>query len=281
MDIINFETLCNQGSAKYNEDILGFTPNGMWVLDGATGLNRKNLVSNQSDAKWYVTWWNKYLYENISKNKSLKEILKDGIRKINIDYKNILKENITNLDKPSSSICVVKFYEDKLEYLILGDCALHLKINNKTSIIKDIKICNLDNKVYEEMENLPNLYNLNYNQIRNSVMDTIINNRLKKNTKDGYWILEFEEEAIDYAINDTLKIDTDMSIMITSDGYSCISDRYKFIEENELIDEVKKNGIREIYLKLREIEDEEFSINKFPRFKENDDSSCIYADIKV
>jgi hypothetical protein len=69
--------------------------------------------------------------------------------------------------------------------------------------------------------------------------------------------------------------------MITSDGYSCISDRYKFIEENELIDEVKKNGIREIYLKLREIEDEEFSINKFPRFKENDDSSCIYADIKV
>ncbi|MGL5330647.1 MAG: hypothetical protein ACRDD7_15355 [Peptostreptococcaceae bacterium] len=92
ININSYESLCFQGSAKYNEDIIGFTPNGVWVLDGATGLNNKNLVSSESDAKWYVNWWNKYLYQNIHKDKDLKEIMKDGIKEINKEYNNKLKD---------------------------------------------------------------------------------------------------------------------------------------------------------------------------------------------
>lgn len=282
MNIINFESLCNQGSAKYNEDIIGFTPDGLWVLDGATGLNNKNLVSKESDAKWYVNWWNEYLYKNISKEKNLKEIIKEGIKKIDIEYKRILNnKSITKLDKPSSSICIVKLHKEKIEYLVLGDCALHTKINNKVSIQKDKKLCELDNNVYKEMEELPNLYDLTHDQIKISVMNTIISNRLKKNTKEGYWILEFEEEAVDNAIYGSIDVDKKISIMLTSDGYSCISDRYKLIEEEKLIDEVRKNGVGNIYSKLRKFEEEEFSTNRFPRFKIKDDSSCIYLEISV
>ena len=61
LKINDYKLLCNKGSADFNEDIIGLTPYGAWVLDGATGLNNKNLISNESDAKWYVNWWNKYL----------------------------------------------------------------------------------------------------------------------------------------------------------------------------------------------------------------------------
>lgn len=281
MDINNYQAICYQGSAKYNEDIIGFTPNGLWVLDGATGLNNKNLVSNESDAKWYVKWWNEYLYNNINKNKSLKEILKQGIREIEIEYTSNLKNiHISKLDKPSSSACIVKLHKNKIEYLILGDCALHTKVEEKVSVLKDKNLCILDNQVYKEMESLKDLSKLTHEEIKQNVMQTIINNRLKKNTKDGYWILEFEEEAIDNAIYGTINTSKNISIMLTSDGYSCISDRYKLIEEERLIEEVSIQGVGNIYNKLREFEEEEFSVNKYPRFKVKDDSSCIYVDIK-
>ena len=67
LNIRNYSLLCNQGTAKFNEDVVGINPFGAWVLDGATGLNGKNLVSTESDARWYVQWWNRYLYKNINK----------------------------------------------------------------------------------------------------------------------------------------------------------------------------------------------------------------------
>ncbi|MGL5346292.1 MAG: hypothetical protein ACRDA3_02990 [Peptostreptococcaceae bacterium] len=282
MDINNYESLCNKGSAEYNEDIIGFTPKGIWVLDGATGLNNKNLVSNKSDAKWYVTWWNEYLYKNIGQEKSLKEIIKDGISKIKQEYLDKLKDkNISKLDHPSSSLCVVKFHKDSIEYLIFGDCALHIKIQDKTIIIKDKRLCELDNIVYKQMEGLSNLYRLTHEEIKNKVMDTIIKNRLKKNTQEGYWILGFEEDAVDNCIYGEEIINQNISIMLTSDGYSCISDRYKLIKEHKLIEEVKNYGVGNIYSKLRKFEEEEFSVNRYPRFKVKDDSSCIYLEINI
>lgn len=282
MDISNYESICNKGSAKYNEDIIGVTPKGLWVLDGATGLNNKNIVSNESDAKWYVSWWNEYLYNNIGQDKNLKEIIKEGIRKIKQEYINRLdNKNVSKLDKPSSSLCIVKIHKDKLEYLVLGDCALHTRIENNTLVIKDKKLCELDNNVYRQMESLPNINSLTHEEIKNNVMDTIIKNRLMKNTKEGYWILEFEEEAVDNCIYGEQYINKNISIMLTSDGYSCISDRYKLIDEDKLIEEVKKYGVGNIYYKLREFEEKEFSVNKYPRFKIKDDSSCIYLEINI
>ena len=282
MEIKNCELLCHQGSAKYNEDIIGFTPRGLWVLDGATGLNNKNLVSSQSDAKWYVNWWDEYFYKNISQDKSLKDIIKEGVRKIKQEYTNKLEnKSISKLDKPSSSLCVVKLHNDKIEYLLLGDCGLHIKTSNKVNVIKDKSLCELDNKVYKQMESLPNLINLTHEEIKSMVMDTIIQNRLKKNTKEGYWILEFEEEAVDNCIYGEFEVDKNTSIMLTSDGYSCVSDRYKLIEEEKLIDEVIKQGAGTVYNKLRKFEEEESSVNKYPRFKIKDDSSCIHLDISI
>lgn len=131
------------------------------------------------------------------------------------------------------------------------------------------------------MESLPGLFNLSHEEIKEQVMDIIISNRLKKNTSDGYWILEFEEEAVDNSIYGNINIDKNINIMLSSDGFSCISDRYKLIKEEKLIKEVKKHGVGNIYSKLRKFEEDEFSVNKYPRFKVKDDSSCIYLDINI
>ena len=280
INIKNCDALCCQGSARFNEDIIGITPWGAWVLDGATGLNNKNLISEESDAKWYVNWWNNYLYKNINKDKSLKEIMLDGVISIKKEYYlKIDKNNIEKLDMPSSSIAIIKYGKDNVEYLLLGDCALHIKNNEKLKIIKDKTLCKLDQIVYDEMEQLPNLKELSFEKIKSSVMKTIINNRLKRNTENGYWILEFEENAIEKAIYGQINVDQDIKLILTSDGYSCISDRYKLIDEKDLLNETINNGVSSIYKTLRKFEEEDFSTTRFPRFKVKDDSSCIYLNI--
>ena len=280
MEIKVCDTLCYKGSAKYNEDIVGYSPFGAWVLDGATGLNNKNLVSDKSDANWYVSWWNSYLHKNIDKEISLKDIMMNGIKLISKDYySKVNKSKIEKLDTPSSSIAVLKFYDKKLEYFLLGDCTLHFEIDGKLTIIKDRSLCYLDKLVYDEMERLPNLDQLNFEDIKKSVMKTIISNRLKKNTNDGYWILDFDEDAINKSLNGFVDIRNNIKLMLTSDGFSCISDRYNYIDENKLLHKVEEVGVGTIYNKLRKIEKDDYLTTKFPRFKVNDDSSCIYLDI--
>lgn len=276
----DYKLLCNKGSADFNEDIIGLTPYGAWVLDGATGLNNKNLISDESDAKWYVNWWNKYLHENINRNDSLKEIIKEGVENIKSEYFSLLKDNkVESLDYPSCAAAILKFYEDKIEYILLADCTLFVSNKKCFKIYKDTSIEKLDKMVYYAMENLENSDSMTLNEKKSKVMPIIINNRLKKNTSYGYWSLEFSTEAIDNCLSGFIEINDYTQIMLTSDGFSCACDRYNIFKEEDMLNIAKEKGIDYIYKKIRNLENEDCMSTKFPRFKISDDASCIYLDV--
>ena len=280
IDIKEFKVVCEKGSESYNEDMVGICKKGAWVLDGATGLNNKNLISKESDAKWYVSWWNKYLQENISKNTSLKKIVLDGLEDIKKEY--LLKLNglkIEELDTPSASVIIIKFYEDKLEYFLLGDCTLLLNDLKKNIIIKDERVCQFDEDVFIRMSELNKIEELSLVEKKNILLPLIIENRLKKNSEEGYWILEFNKEAVEKSIYGYINIDDEVKIMISSDGFSCAWDRYNIFKENEVIEIGQHKGIEYIKEKTREMEKKRKRYKVFPRFKESDDSSCIYLHI--
>lgn len=48
-----------------------------------------------------------------------------------------------------------------------------------------------------------------FDEIRISVMDIIVSNRLKKNIKEGYWILDFDEEVVENFIYGYIEIKKD------------------------------------------------------------------------
>lgn len=58
-----------------------------------------------------------YLYKNINKEESLKSIINTGIIEVKKEYELRLNGfKVEKLDLPSSSIVVVKFHENKVEY---------------------------------------------------------------------------------------------------------------------------------------------------------------------
>ena len=280
LKISDYKLLCNRGSGDYNEDIIGLTPHGAWVLDGATGLNNKNLVSNESDANWFVNKWNEYLNENIKNDDSLRNIIKNGIDKIKSEYLTLVGDNkLELLDFPSCAATILKFHKDKIEYLLLGDCTLFAKSKDDVKIYKDTSLDYFDNLVYTAMSNIENKENITLNEKKEILMPTIISNRLKKNKNDGYWVLEFSKDAAENCISGFIDIEDKIELMLMSDGFSCAYDKYNIFTKEGMMKVARDKGIDYIYNKVRNIEKEDEVAIKFPRFKIHDDSSCIYLDI--
>lgn len=280
IDIKDYKLLCHKGSGEYNEDIVRVCKYGAWILDGSTGLNKKNLISKESDAKWYVSWWDKYLYENINKDKSLKTIVCEGIENIKQEYLSTLAGiRLEKLDMPSASVAIVKFYKDKVEYFLLGDCTIVINDTNENIILKDDGVCKFDNMIFEKMKKLNKNKSLSVKDKKDILLPYIIENRLKKNSEEGYWILEFDELAVEKSMHDYISINDELKLIISSDGFSCAYDRYNIFSVENIIQIVEENGIEYVNDKVRKLEHEDKNGLIFPRFKESDDSSCVYLHI--
>ena len=281
IDIKDYKLLCHKGSGEYNEDIVRVCKYGAWILDGSTGLNKKNLISKESDAKWYVSWWDKYLYENINKDKSLKTIVCEGIENIKQEYLSTLAGiRLEKLDMPSASVAIVKFYKDKVEYFLLGDCTIVINDTNENIILKDDGVCKFDNMIFEKMKKLNNNNkSLSVKDKKDILLPYIIENKLKKNSEEGYWILEFDELAVEKSMHDYISINDELKLIISSDGFSCAYDRYNIFSVENIIQIVEENGIEYVNDKVRKLEHEDKNGLIFPRFKESDDSSCAYLHI--
>ena len=263
---------------KVNEDIVYVTDSYAWVIDGATGLNKKNSTGYSSDAYWFVNEWNNYLKENIvDNNTSIAEIIFNGIDCISNKFYQISKlENIDKVDLPSASIAIIRINNNKVEYFLLGDCTLIVENkSSELSIIKQNLLDRLDNKAKREMSSLMVNKGMSFIEARQAINSLLVKHRLLKNTREGYWTLEFDKNAVKNSTCGCLEFESCQKVLLTSDGFSAIFDNYNYIDKNNIISVVEKHGLKEICKIIRSIEDEDADILKFPRFKKSDDASAV------
>lgn len=275
------DILTSKGSSQVNEDRVGFTDRAAWVIDGATGFG-KNYIDKTSDAVWYVSWWHKFLEKETSSNLNTIELMKKGIKMVREEY--LRKSGLDKIDvlsAPSASIAIVRLRDTDLEFFILGDCNIYLG-GNSNMVIKDDRVGKFDNMVYSMMNRL-NCFNLQDKRCQKSNIKTIRSlletNRKRKNTQKGYWILSFEEEAVDNSINGIIKISNHMEVFMASDGFTCSMDKYRLLDELDIISTVKEYGLRTLLNNLRKFE-RGLDANRHPRFKTMDDSSCILVSVE-
>lgn len=282
MKIIKCEYLSFPGN-NINEDIATVNEKSAWVLDGATGLNNKNLIDSKSDAKWFVNEWDNYLKNNIDDSeKDLKEIAREGIIKIKQKFLSKIGNcKIEPIDLPSSGIVLIRWDEREIEYFILGDCTLFYKLESDfIKEIKDESLQLLDSQVINKMKKIM-LNGKGIKEAREDVKDNLVNNRLQMNTNEGYWILGFDEEAIKHSIYNKIKINNNnIQLLLMSDGFSALFNTYEYIDKYNIFKELEKTNLNQLYNLLRKIEDEDKDGFKYPRFKKSDDASAVYLFIK-
>ena len=273
----NIKFLSKQGnSAKPNEDKITVLDNAAWILDGATGLTGKRITEKETDALWYVEALDDYL------KKHIKEIIKNAIKEVKEKYSKYDGFNdLEEIDYPCAALALLRFNSKELEYYVIGDCTLiYSQENESIKEIVDRKLIGLEENILRKMCEVSKVNNISVLDARKLCNDEVISVRKLKNKLNGYWILEFNEDAVDRGLYNKISINGEISICITSDGFSQFYDTFNLAQDYKVfINLLKESNVEDIFNTLYEEQEKDSNCNDYPRLKKRDDTSIIYFEL--
>ena len=264
---------------KSNEDIYGLTKRGAFVIDGASALTDRSFVPDGNDVSWMVQWWRDYLDGHLDDTSySIKEILKEGVRKFNWEYGRYVDlDSLEAHEQLSAGIAILRKNGDILESFVLGDVEISVKsINGECSIVTDQALKGLDAEVIDLMRrNHQREKQVIFKGFTEQELDVLIRNRKKMNVPGGYYILGHSVEAIDMGIYRTFQADEIEKCLLSTDGIVPLN--YKYTRSN-LLERIRQSGVREVIRELRGMEESDREKRSIGRLKTHDDATLIYLD---
>ncbi len=266
----------------HNEDIYGNTENAYWVMDGALSLNKSNFTDGFNDVVWMVKWWQSYLKKHLDQlEKSIKTILEEGVSQLNKEFSKFVNiEELNKLDRASAGIAIVRVNNEKLESFVLGDVEINLKTEKEIIKLVDGRVEALDNKVIDMIFNNPNRENeCAFQGYTGEELELLRENRAKMNSEDGYYILEHDVNAIQNGIFKEHRLDQVKEILMMSDGFSSICNKYKQLSVEELLAKGKNDGMKSILEMIRKIEESDPKIETYRRLRRHDDATAVYINL--
>lgn len=279
--MLKIKTILCESANEINEDIIGYGSNYAIVLDGSTGLRKKKLDNGDNLARWYVTNFRQTISDYINERLSLPEIVIRCIEEVKDRFQKVHPSRIDKVDLPSASVTIIRIYNGSLEIFSLGDCTTIIRNKEgKITIVYDDAVTKLDNKVIEKMIKIRQDKKVDIISAREEVNELLIENRYKKNTNIGYWILGFEEEAVNHAYYKQFDLESIDRVYMMSDGMAEYYEELKLAYNSKaFIEELDKKGVEYLYNKMRKVQEEDKLCNKYPRIKPKDDASLVVCDI--
>ena len=274
----------NFGKERYvNEDIIVKGENYIILMDGSSGLEkgeRKKEIqidNERTNPEWYVKKVSDFLKKGLEENLKIdiKELLLNALKYIKEEIKKVEAEKEIKFEKyeiPSATLSIVRQYDEKIEIVSLGDSTIAVEKNDGTiDIYEDEKIQELDNNVLEEMLKIASKKKIHVKEARKEtkINELIIKNRMKKNTKDGYWILDIDFETLEHLKIGNYDSSEISKIVLHSDGMD-----YKLLEYNnhkEFIKDLNYENVIEKCKEIRKQQDIDKDCDKYPRISEKDD----------
>ena len=268
--------------ATRNEDAVLVCKDFGVVVDGASGIFKERVTAADSDAQWFALTWKDYLQSAlIDKTKSIKDIVKTGITQIDRIYMSLPNADKIK-SKPSASIAIFRIENEQIQYFMLGDSPMMfvLKDGNFEYFIPGDCI-KLDAEVIASMVSISKQEGIDVFQARPLVQDMIVHNRLRlQNQAGGYWILSDSVQAADNALMGSIPLENVTHIVAMSDGFSQIFDVLNIYSKQEFATKVASGvDLQKFYDEIKTAQTNDNHCNKFPRYKQSDDTSAILVEL--
>ncbi len=277
MNII--EKITDQGMPhKNNEDICGYKTNTVWIFDGATGLSKDQLVApyGQTDPRWLVEAANASLMdhaENITDMSALYgAVLADCEDAFETQKR---RAPAAPYELPMAASLIIRYDGASVTCGALSDCSMiieteqglqtmppcatHGQIDAKTKI-----------KMVETIKD-----GRSPDEARAHLIPHLQNNRKLANADGGYDVF-----APTRGLEDKIRIEHftpaagGYALMMT-DGFYALVESYGAYNDRSFLDAAKEKGLGPLLKELRQIEEDDSSLLKYPRFKKSDDATAI------
>ena len=260
---------------QVNEDAVGSGDSFIFVIDGASGLNNRNVMGKSSDAQWLSS--------------CIAERLKDKLPDTSRTISEILSEIMDELarmwrgnpaDYPSAGIAIWRQNGEQLEHFGLADCDSSVMLTDGSFLSwTETKVGELDGQALQQMSLYSAEHGCSMEEARIACSEILIRNRQLKNREDGYWCLDPSKAGIPHARTTCLPVSKCQSLFLCSDGFSQLIGFHEVNSLEALHDAVQKKGISLLAKRLFERQEQDRAMTELPRFKFRDDTSAAFTQI--
>jgi len=266
-----------------NQDRWGHAEDAVWVIDGATNLDKIAVSPCGDDGGWIASALNDFLLEvNWSEYASIADVVREAISTLGRQYMTWL-DLATNkpTTRPSASVAIVRRVDrSKLEYFVLGDCSVTVfdTATRTEQYFTGEDIMALDAVAISELEALMKS-GLSFAEARQGISETLTKHRNSMNTPGGYWIVSFDPEAPQHATQGTIDNAGELEIMLASDGFSRLWDAFHMNDRGWGEATPRIDGLHDaidlerMIALLRQLEEGDADMDDHPRLKMSDDAS--------
>lgn len=257
--------------AKQNDDAFGNAGPHAWVIDGATDLHDRPLTFHASDASWlarYVDW---RLHAPIGNN------LSDAFRSISSDAAQAFAAIVCDRpyerwQSPIASVLIVKDAGDRIHGADLGDCrVIGLDAGgaaHNAGGVPDAAASEARRAARQTDAHKPLLE-------RTETLARLRAERAAINREGATWSFCLDPACADHARHWTLILPRPAHLLLMTDGFSALADRYGAYDEAGLVQAALDKGLQELGRELRAIEAADAGGARHPRFKPSDDATAL------
>ncbi|MGQ0533572.1 MAG: protein phosphatase 2C domain-containing protein [Caulobacteraceae bacterium] len=257
---------------KQNDHTLGFQRNAAWVIDGATDFTDKPATKTASDASWLAQVANTSLHDWTYGD--LREAVRDASEAAANAFSYLTRgEEIERWQLPVASLLMLtENTRGAIDGIDLGDCrvfalgadgAVQLAGGPPGSVDDEVKFA-----ATAPDPGKPLLQ-------RTAVIAKLRQMRAAMNHEGAAWTFGLQPACADHARTWSLKLKRPAHLLLMTDGFSALADRYRVYEPAALVQAAVGVGLQELGSELRAIEAADKGGERHPRFKASDDATAL------
>ncbi|MBY0565327.1 MAG: protein phosphatase 2C domain-containing protein [Hyphomonadaceae bacterium] len=261
--------------AKQNDDACGFVDSCAWVIDGATDLHEEPLTRQASDAAWLAHRLNAALYcmRGANHQPGLREAIARAITEhLGPEASWYFKEDTPKWRHPIASLLMLYADDGDIYGIDLGDCrvfalgadgAVHVVGGPDDAADEESKSAALQTDAHKPLLD------------RHDTIAKLRDARASLNRPGARWTFCLDPACADHARTWSFKLTRPAHILLMTDGFSALTDRYRAYDAGGLVRAALSGGLQELGRELRAIENEDAGAAKHPRFKKSDDATAL------
>ncbi len=257
--------------AKQNDDACGWFGKRAWVLDGATDLGDAPLTGWRSDASWIAHFGNAQLYGLGAQD------LRDAIRSASAAAADAFADltggrRFERWQSPISSLLMAEDCAEGVRGIDLGDSRVF-------ALDADGAVCvagGPDDAADDESALAAQQTDAHKPLLqREDTIAMLRHMRAQLNQPNSRWTFGIDPACADHARTWALPLARPAHVLLMTDGFSALTDRYRAYDAAALVRAAVDKGLQDLGRELRAIEAADAGGSRHPRFKASDDATAL------
>jgi hypothetical protein len=258
-----------RGDRASNQDQLVVVDGAAAVLDGATSWLRAS--DDPRDGGWYARMLGTALTARLpGTGRSLAEILADAISEVRDCH------SLTPGDSPYSTASIVRWDEDEVDVLVLGDSPAVIQCaSGAVDVLADERLAGtapVERAAYRAHLAAGRGFDAAFGDL---IADVQRSERASFNREHGFWVAEADPAAAEHALTRSWPVGQVDAVALMSDGASAAISDYSVDDWPNVVANLTARGPAGWLADVHAIEETDPVGRRWPRTKKHDDKSVV------